>query len=342
MGMLSPITSRFRTLALVAAVTGAAAPAAMAQAWSESPADQPPNPTLLAPAAANFTPEERARRLSEKGMAAGSPVMIRIFKAESELELWLKKGETFELFATYPICFWSGRLGPKLREGDKQAPEGIYTVGTQQLHYRGRLPRSLDIGFPNRFDRSHARTGSYILVHGACQSIGCYAMTDTVMEEIFALSEQALHEGQGHIQLQVFPFRMTEANLKFFADHAWHEFWRDLKTAHDMFERTRVPPKVGVCEKRYVVTEGSNLDMELPAGAWDALMPCEKEEAEAALWQLPQADREVKRVARVIRRHIRRAGRNTRKAYAAARRARVIAHSKRMRTSDVGAGRRAN
>jgi murein L,D-transpeptidase YafK len=200
---------------------------------------------------------EREQRLQQKGMTAGSPVMVRIFKAESEFELWLRKDGRFELFATYPICFWSGTLGPKLREGDKQAPEGLYSVGYRQLHREGQRPRSFDIGFPNSFDRAEARTGSYILVHGGCKSTGCYAMTDPVMDEIYALVDQALSQGQERVQVHVFPFRMNDANLALHADSRWIGFWHNLKDAYDVFERTRVPPKVSVCNKRYVVGEGA-------------------------------------------------------------------------------------
>ena len=111
-----------------------------------------------------------SERLAEKKMTLGSAIFIRIFKAESELEIWMQRGEKFELFATYPICHWSGTLGPKLNEGDKQSPEGIYTVTSRQLHLIGRHPRSLNLGFPNALDRSFSRTGSYILVHGACST----------------------------------------------------------------------------------------------------------------------------------------------------------------------------
>ena len=114
------------------------------------------------------------------GFTPGSPVMIRIFKRESQFEVWMLKGDRFALYAVYPICYWSGRLGPKEREGDRQAPEGFYFVGVQQLHLIGRHPRSLNIGFPNAFDRASGRSGSYILVHGGCTSVGCFAMTDPV------------------------------------------------------------------------------------------------------------------------------------------------------------------
>ena len=135
-------------------------------------------------------------RLVEKGLAPGAAMFIRVFKAESELEVWMQKDGKFVLFATYPICHWAGTIGPKLREGDKQNPEGFYSVGPRQLHRIGRWPRSLNIGFPNTYDRAYGRTGSYILVHGGCSSVGCFAMTNAVMAEIFALTEQSLRGGK--------------------------------------------------------------------------------------------------------------------------------------------------
>ena len=221
------------------------------------PAPDQPTAQLLEGPASTFGVLNRARRLQAKGMTAGSPVMIRIFKGESELELWLKKGERFELFATYPVCYWSGRLGPKQREGDRQAPEGFYTVSTEQLHRQGRHPRSLDLGFPNALDRAQSRTGSYILMHGGCRSIGCYAMTNPIMEEVYALSEQALRQGQDRIQVHVFPFRMTDANLSVFADHKWHDFWLGLREAYDLFEQTHTPPRIAICDKQVCRRSGA-------------------------------------------------------------------------------------
>ena len=186
-------------------------------------------------------------------MKLGDQMFIRIFKAESELEVWKKKAGRYVLFATYPICHWAGTIGPKLMEGDKQNPEGFYTIGSRQLHRIGRWPRSLNLGYPNSFDRAHNRTGSYILVHGGCSSTGCFAMTNAVMEEIYAMTERALAGGQERIHLHVFPFRMTEANLAKHADSRWIDFWRNLKDGYDAFEATKAPPKVGLCDRRYVV-----------------------------------------------------------------------------------------
>jgi murein L,D-transpeptidase YafK len=179
--------------------------------------------------------------------------MIRIFKRESQLEVWMLKDARFDLFGVYPICYWSGRLGPKEREGDRQAPEGFYSVGIPQLHLVGRHPRSLNIGFPNAFDRASERTGSHILVHGGCTSVGCFAMTDPVMEQIYTVSEEALHAGQDRIQIQIYPFRMTEANLAAEAGHTWYGFWRNLKEGYDAFQATRLPPPVNVCHRTYVI-----------------------------------------------------------------------------------------
>jgi murein L,D-transpeptidase YafK len=194
-----------------------------------------------------------APRLSNKGLQAGERVFVRIFKAESELELWMRNGDRFVLFDIYPICHWSGTIGPKVREGDKQNPEGFYSVRLRQLHLRGRWPRSLNLGFPNPYDRELARTGSYILIHGGCSSVGCFAMTNAVMEEIFTLAEKALKAGQDHILVHVFPFRMTDANLERFRSSEWHDFWQNLKEGYDAFEATRLPPRIGVCDNRYVV-----------------------------------------------------------------------------------------
>ena len=193
------------------------------------------------------------QRLKSQGMSVGAAMLIRVFKSESELEVWLQKGERFELFATYPICHWSGTLGPKTSEGDKQAPEGVYTVTQRQLHMIGRHPRSLNLGFPNVFDRQFQRTGSYILIHGACGSVGCYAMTNPVIEEVFTLAQGAIKNGQEAIQVHAFPFRMSEQRLQAYALHEWYDFWRNLKDVHDAFEKTKRPPQVSVCEGRYWV-----------------------------------------------------------------------------------------
>jgi murein L,D-transpeptidase YafK len=195
-------------------------------------------------------------RLAEKGLLAGAPIFMRIFKREFELELFMLKDGRYEHFATYPICKWSGRLGPKLKTGDRQAPEGFYSVDRTALNPNSRWHRSFNLGFPNAYDRALGRTGSFLMVHGGCGSIGCYAMTNPVIDEIWLLINRALDRGQKQFQVQVFPFRMTNANLSRYADSPWHAYWTNLKTGHDLFEAERVPPVVGVCNKTYAFVSG--------------------------------------------------------------------------------------
>lgn len=215
-----------------------------------------------------------AERLAEKGLKSGSPIMIRVFKAESELEVWIEKDERFELFATYPICHWSGTLGPKLSEGDKQAPEGFYTITSRQLRHLGRWPRSLNLGFPNAYDRALKRSGSYILVHGGCSSVGCFAMTNPVMSEIHSLATAAVRGGQRHIPTHVFPFRMTDANMAKNAKSEWIGFWSNLKEGYDSFERTRLAPRISVCESRYHIEDSPIVESPLEAGSKSPLAVC--------------------------------------------------------------------
>lgn len=197
----------------------------------------------------------RQARLAARGLIEGAPVMLRVFKAESELELWMMRDGRYELFATYPICNWSGSLGPKIAEGDKQSPEGVYTLTRRQLHMVGRHPRSLNLGFPNTLDRSLNRTGSYILIHGGCGTAGCFSMTNPVMSEIFGLVRASLGRGQRVVHVHVFPFRMTEARLAAHSSSPWAPFWNDLKHVYDSFDRTRLAPRMSVCGGRYRVDD---------------------------------------------------------------------------------------
>lgn len=195
------------------------------------------------------------QRLAEAGVRSGAPILMRIFKETSELEVWIEKGDRFVLFATYPICHWSGTLGPKQREGDKQTPEGFYTITSRQLHHIGRWPVAINLGFPNAYDRLHDRDGSYILMHGGCSSVGCFAMTNPVIGEIYGLAKAAIHNGQRYVPVHVFPFRMTEEAMAAHADSPWHAFWVSLQAGYASFERTRRPPRVSVCEGQYRVED---------------------------------------------------------------------------------------
>ena len=191
------------------------------------------------------------QRLAENGLAHGAPILIRIFKREFELELWMQRDGVFHRFAIYPICRWSGRLGPKLQQGDGQAPEGFYTVDASALNPNSSWHRSFNLGFPNAFDRANGRTGSLIMVHGGCASIGCFAMTNAQIDEIWRLVTAALAKGQKRFQVQVYPFRMSDERLADYANDPDTAFWKNLRAGNDLFEKTLLPPKVMVCQNRY-------------------------------------------------------------------------------------------
>lgn len=188
--------------------------------------------------------------LQKKDLSYGSPVFIRIFKSEKVLEVWVKQNSSFALFHSYPICTFSGRLGPKLREGDGQSPEGFYRVGLGQLNPYSSYHLSFNLGYPNAHDRANGRTGNYLMVHGNCVSIGCYAMGDEAIEEIYTLMEAALRGGQKNIDVHVFPFRFDNTKLAWQRSE-WQPFWSDLKSGFDVFNQTRKPPIITVNNKRY-------------------------------------------------------------------------------------------
>lgn len=212
----------------------------------------------------DFAPQHANRQLPEKilaemrakGMNKNAPIMARIFKEENVVEIWKQKTNgRYDIIATYPICKWSGKLGPKYTEGDRQAPEGFYTVRPSQMNPRSGYHLAFNIGYPNAYDRANGRTGSNLMVHGACSSSGCYSMNDPQIEEIYAFGRDAFQGGQTEFQIQAFPFRMTAANMARYRNDPNYEFWKMLKVGYDNFEITKVPPKVDVCEKRYVFNQ---------------------------------------------------------------------------------------
>ncbi len=202
------------------------------------------------------------QRLAALGVKLGAPVYIRIFKLESELELWVEKDGRFVKLATYPICLWSGRLGPKLREGDRQAPEGFYTVDAEQLNPNSVMYRSFSLGFPNVYDQAYGRTGSSLMVHGGCASIGCYAVTHPVVDEIWRVVTAALDQGQARFPVHAFPFRMTDRNVALHRGSKWEGFWSEIKTGYDLFERNHIPPAVSVCNGHYAFEPGTSATVE--------------------------------------------------------------------------------
>ena len=191
--------------------------------------------------------------IETKNMAKESPIFVRIFKEESEFEVWKEdKTGRFALLRTYPICRWSGELGPKFRQGDRQAPEGFYTITPGQMNPNSNYYLAFDTGFPNAYDRANGRSGGDVMIHGDCSSRGCYAMTDEQIAEIYALARESFFGGQKSFQIQAFPFRMTPLNMAKHRNSPHLAFWRMLKQGYDHFEITRREPKVAICDKHYV------------------------------------------------------------------------------------------
>lgn len=224
---------------------------------------------ILSPAMTRSLPgNERSRqaatRVSEPlraelhtlGAKWGAAIYVRIFKASDELEIWVDSGTRHQLLRTWPICTWSGELGPKQRQGDGQAPEGFYEVGAQQLNPTSRFHLSFNLGYPNAFDRAHGRTGDFLMVHGNCVSVGCYAMGDAAIEEIYTLVATALAHGQRAVPVHAFPFRMDGDWEARHAGSEWLPFWRQLAAGYQAFERSGHPPKMRVVEGEYRLREG--------------------------------------------------------------------------------------
>jgi murein L,D-transpeptidase YafK len=201
------------------------------------------------------------RELAGKGLRLGLPVFIRIFKLPGELEIWLADNGRFRLFKSYPICSYSGYLGPKLREGDWQSPEGFYSVTAERMNPRSSYHLSFNIGYPNEYDKVLNRDGGNIMVHGSCSSMGCFAMNDRRIEEIYTIVHAALTGGQDSIAVHVFPFPLTAANLDKYTSSPWLGFWNNLKEGFDVFERTGQVPQIEVAGGRYIVTGTFELAM---------------------------------------------------------------------------------
>ena len=231
-----------RALVLSAALAGALTPV---RCLGEDGNQLPENATTeLSP--------ELLTLLRQNKMPKHSPIILRVFKEEAELEVW-KQDTTghFQILKTYPICRWSGDLGPKLHEGDRQTPEGFYTITPGLMNPNSNFYRAINIGFPNAYDKANDRDGSFLMIHGACGSSGCYAMTDEQIGEIYALARASL-SGQPSFQIQAYPFRMTPTNLARHRTNPNMAFWKMLKIGNDHFEATHFQPKVEVCDRRYV------------------------------------------------------------------------------------------
>ena len=244
-------------MAALAAVAGLALAGCNGNYETSARARQPLSPKTLA-------------LIEDKGMTAQSPILVRIYKQEAELEVWKEKRDgTFALLKTYPICRWSGDLGPKVKVGDRQAPEGFYTITPGQMNPNSSYYLSFNLGFPNAYDRSYGRTGDFLMVHGDCSSAGCYAMTDEQIAEIFTLARESFDGGQKSFQVQALPFRMTPTNLAKYRNHPAMPFWRNLKEGTDSFDVSLRVPKVNVCNRRYVFNATP-----APGRGFDATLAC--------------------------------------------------------------------
>src|SRR6516164_840511 len=214
--------------------------------------------------------ERMLATLKAKNMEKDSPILMRIFKEEAELEVWKQDDSgRFALLRTYPICRWSGELGPKIKTGDRQAPEGFYTITPGLMNPDSSQYLAINTGFPNAYDRANSRSGAFLMIHGGCSSAGCYAMTDEQIAEIYALAREAFFGGQRSFQLQAYPFRMTPLNMARHRNSPHMAFWRMIKQGYDQFEVTHLEPKVDVCDKRYAFG-GESTENFSPAGACPA------------------------------------------------------------------------
>jgi murein L,D-transpeptidase YafK len=236
----SPVRALITSVALTAGVLLAGCNSDEISLANNAKANQPVSPKLVAD-------------MAEKNMDLQSPMLVRLFKQEAELEVW-KQDRTgrFALLKTYPICRWSGDLGPKVREGDRQAPEGFYSISPGQMNPQSAYYLSFNTGYPNAFDRALGRSGSQLMVHGDCSSRGCYAMTDEQIAEIYSLGRESFFGGQRAFQLQAYPFKMTPLNMARHRNNPNMPFWKMIKEGYDHFEVTRQEPKVDFCEKKYV------------------------------------------------------------------------------------------
>jgi murein L,D-transpeptidase YafK len=212
--------------------------------------------------------------MQAKNMPRSSPIMIRIYKEEGKLEIWKAKADNrFDMIRSYDICAWSGKLGPKVKEGDRQAPEGFYSLTPAHLNPNSKYYLAINTGFPNRYDAANGRSGSNLMIHGACSSSGCYSMTDEQILEIYAFARDAFKGGQTAVQLQALPFRMTAENMARHRESENYDFWKMIKVGYDNFEVTKRPPEVAVCGKKYTFNQQASGPVNAAAACPDMSTP---------------------------------------------------------------------
>jgi murein L,D-transpeptidase YafK len=193
--------------------------------------------------------------LAALSLESGDPIFLRVFKEENELEVWMRgRGNShYTLFRVYRLRGWSGGLGPKLKEGDRQTPEGFYFGSASRMRPHTRHYLGMDLGFPNEYDSFHGRTGSGLMIHGGKSESGAFVLSPEDMGEVYSLSEAALSGGQRIFRIHVFPFRMTDKRMEqeWKRQPDWIDFWVNLKEGYDFFENANFPPDVSVSTGEY-------------------------------------------------------------------------------------------
>jgi murein L,D-transpeptidase YafK len=184
-------------------------------------------------------------------------VFIRIFKQEAILELWVENPKTnlFVRLKTYPVCAMSGILGGKNKTGDRQVPEGFYYINAYNPNSSFFL--SVMINYPNEYDLHWKKTGSAICIHGNCASIGCIAIEDKPIKELYWILIQAKNAGQANIPVHIFPTQLTDNQLTVLKEQFAQEsdkliFWENLRQGYEYFENHKKLPNVSVKKGIYV------------------------------------------------------------------------------------------
>jgi murein L,D-transpeptidase YafK len=210
--------------------------------------------------------------MQAKGTSPDSPVLFRTYKKEAEFQVWKMRSDgRYALLRIYPMCRWSGQLGPKKKQGDRQVPEGFYAIYPSQMNPHSNYYLSFNVGYPNLYDRVHGYSGDSIMVHGICSSAGCFSMTNSEIGEIYTIARLAFAAGQPEIQMQSMPFHMTAENLAKYRLDPNIDFWRELKNGADNFEVTKREVAVGVCNMHYMFNarsaDGQSFDPTAPCPA---------------------------------------------------------------------------
>lgn len=189
-------------------------------------------------------------------------VFLRGFKLEKKLELWVKHKDSvhYELFREYDFCILSGTLGPKLKQGDLQVPEGYYQIN--RFNPWSAFHLSLGLNYPNKADKilnQNNRLGGDIFIHGDCVSIGCIPITNDGIEELYLLALMAKTSGQELIDVHLFPFRMDSINLSKLVDRCSNKkmklFWTNLSEGYLYFEEHKMVPKIRVNQNGYYLID---------------------------------------------------------------------------------------